>query len=95
MKCSVFELPFTDGEKFGGVETRDILKFLEENGFVHPAGGQWHWTSEAYPADVVSLRSVSSDNFVVLNVTGEPKIISKVDFPSALTTLHEKAIYIH
>ena len=95
VKCAVFELPFTDGEKFGGVETRDILKFLEENGFVHAAGGQWHWTSEAYPADVVSLRSVSSDNFVVLDVTGEPKIISKVDFPSALTTVHEKAIYIH
>ena len=95
VKCAVFELPFTDGEKFGKVETRDILKFLEENGFVHAAGGQWHWTSEAYPADVVSLRSVSSDNFVVLDVTGEPKIISKVDFPSALTTVHEKAIYIH
>jgi DEAD/DEAH box helicase domain-containing protein len=95
VKCAVFELPFTDGEKFGGDETRDILKFLEENGFVHAAGGQWHWTSEAYPADVVSLRSVSSDNFVVLDVTGEPRIISKVDFPSALTTVHEKAIYIH
>ena len=38
---------------------------------------------------------MSSDNFVVLDTTREPKIISKVDFPSALTTLHEKAIYIH
>jgi DEAD/DEAH box helicase domain-containing protein len=95
IKCSVFELPFGPAEKFGTVELADILKFLEENGFVHQADGQWHWTSEAYPADVVSLRSVSSDNFVVLDVSGEPKIISKVDFPSALTTLHEKAIYIH
>jgi DEAD/DEAH box helicase domain-containing protein len=94
-KCAVFELPFRSGEKFGTVETDEILKFLEEKGFVHQAGGQWHWTNEAYPADAVSLRSVSSDNFVVLDVTGEPKIISKVDFASALTTVHEKAIYIH
>ena len=27
--------------------------------------------------------------------TGEPKVIAEVDFPSALTTLHEKAIYLH
>ncbi len=95
IKCAVFELPFDEGEKFGRNETAEILRFLEENGFVRQTGGQFHWTSEAYPADVVSLRSVSSDNFVVLDITHEPKIISKVDFPSALTTIHEKAIYIH
>lgn len=95
VKCAVFELPFKDGERFGRTGTAEILEFLEENSFVRRTGGQWHWTSEAYPADAVSLRSVSSDNFVVLDVTHEPKIISKVDFPSALTTIHEKAIYIH
>ena len=95
VKCAVFELPFRQGEKFGTLEVEEILKYLEENGFVHRAQDQWHWTSESYPADAVSLRSVSSDNFVVLDITAEPKIISKVDFPSALTTLHEKAIYIH
>jgi|RhiMetdeSRZDD1v2_1073273.scaffolds.fasta_scaffold01700_12 DEAD/DEAH box helicase domain-containing protein len=94
-KCAVFELPFRRDEKFGNVETDEILRFLEEQGFVHQAGGQWHWTNEAYPADAVSLRSVSSDNFVVLDITNDPRIISKVDFPSALTTVHEKAIYLH
>ncbi len=95
IKCAVFELPFRDREPFGGVEIAEILRFLEERGFVRQTQGEWHWTNEAYPADVVSLRSVSSDNFVVLDVTNQPKIISKVDFPSALTTIHEKAIYIH
>jgi DEAD/DEAH box helicase domain-containing protein len=41
------------------------------------------------------LRSVSSDNFVVIDVSGEPKIIGEVSFTAALTTLHEKAIYLH
>jgi DEAD/DEAH box helicase domain-containing protein len=41
------------------------------------------------------LRSVSSDNFVVVDVSGEPKVIGEVAFTAALTTLHEKAIYIH
>ena len=94
-KCAIFELPFKEDERFGTVESKEVLKFLQESGFVHPANGQWHWTSESYPADAVNLRSVSSDNFIVVDTTGEPRIVSKVDFPSALTALHEKAIYLH
>jgi DEAD/DEAH box helicase domain-containing protein len=43
----------------------------------------------------VSLRAVTSDNFVVVDITGEPKVIAEVSFPVALTSLHEKAIYLH
>ncbi len=42
----------------------------------------------------MSLRSVSSDNFVVQDVTGEPRIIAEVDYDSAPSMVHEKAIYI-
>jgi DEAD/DEAH box helicase domain-containing protein len=42
----------------------------------------------------VSLRSVSSDNFIVYDETREPKVIAEVDFVSAHSTLHPKAIYI-
>jgi DEAD/DEAH box helicase domain-containing protein len=43
----------------------------------------------------VSLRSVTSDNFIIIDITGAPLVIGEVDFTSALTTVHEKAIYIH
>src|SRR6202035_103607 len=48
-----------------------------------------------YPADATSLRAVTSDNFVVVDITGEPAVIAEVSFPTALTSLHEKAIYLH
>ena len=54
----------------------------------------WTWTSESYPADAVSLRSVSSDNFVVVDTTHEPRVIGETDFTSGPATLHPKAIYI-
>jgi DEAD/DEAH box helicase domain-containing protein len=54
----------------------------------------WVWTSEAYPANAVSLRSVSSDNFVVVDTTAEPVVIGETDFTSGPATLHPKAIYI-
>lgn len=95
LKCAAFELPIRNGEKFGPHETGDLCRFLQELGLLHLAGDTWHWTSDTYPADAVSLRAVTSDNFVVVDTTTEPHVIAEVNFPSALTTLHEKAIYLH
>ncbi|OGD26809.1 MAG: helicase [Candidatus Aminicenantes bacterium RBG_19FT_COMBO_65_30] len=94
IECAAFELPFEDGEKFGRAEIGEILNFLEEDKLLHHSKDKWFWTSEAYPADAISLRSISSDNFVVVDITGEARVIAEVDFTSALTALHPKAIYI-
>jgi DEAD/DEAH box helicase domain-containing protein len=95
VKCAAFELPLADEERFGSRETADLCRLLEEAGFLHHAAGAWHWTSESYPADAVSLRAVTSDNFVVVDTTGEPKVIAEVAFAAALTSLYDKAIYLH
>jgi len=95
MKCAAFELPIAPEEEFGKVDTAELCERLAEAGYLHRAGTHYHWTHEAYPADTVSLRSVTSDNFIVIDITGQPEVIGEVDFPSALTTLHEKAIYLH
>jgi DEAD/DEAH box helicase domain-containing protein len=94
IECAAFELPFLDGERFGQVEIGEILKFLEEEKLVHHSKDKWFWTSDAYPADGVSLRSISSDNFVVVDTTEKSRAIAEVDFSSALTALHPKAIYM-
>jgi DEAD/DEAH box helicase domain-containing protein len=98
VKCAAFELPFGADERFGLENVQEVLRLLAEEGFVHlveDAGpGQWNWTSESYPADAVSLRSISSDNFVVVDTTRGADIIGETDFTSALSTLHEKAIYL-
>ncbi len=96
IKCAAFELPFRVGETFGGVEITEILRFLEEKGLVYRSGETYHWTSEHFPADEFSLRTVSEENFVVVDTTGsKPKIIGEVDFHSAPMLLHEQAIYMH
>ena len=109
MKCAAFELPFGATEQFGRYDVQEVLAVLAEQGLVHHVGseehapdagdsaghqGAWAWTSESYPADAVSLRSVSSDNFVVVDATHEPRVIGETDFTSGPSTLHPKAIYI-
>jgi DEAD/DEAH box helicase domain-containing protein len=95
LKCAAFELPLAPAEKFGDVDLLDLCARLAAAGFLHLAGENYHWTHEAYPADTISLRSVTSDNFVIVDITGAPNIIGEIDFPSALVFLHEKAIYLH
>jgi DEAD/DEAH box helicase domain-containing protein len=101
VKCAAFELPFSTDETWGEVNVQEVLAILQEAGLVHRSGdseddtpGQWHWTSESYPADAVSLRSISSDNFVVVDTTSGPRIIGETDYTSGPSTLHPKAIYI-
>ena len=105
VKCAAFELPFTDSEAFGRHDVQEILGVLAEQGLVHKAGadgpasgsepgGTWCWTNESYPADAVSLRSISSDNFVVVDTTHETRVIGETDFTSGPATLHPKAIYM-
>ncbi|MGB2643664.1 MAG: DEAD/DEAH box helicase [Candidatus Acidiferrum sp.] len=95
LKCAAFELPIAPGEHFGEVDVPDLCARLAEAGFLHLAGDHYHWTHEAYPADTISLRSITSDNFIIIDITGAPDVIGEVDFPSALIFLHEKAIYLH
>jgi len=94
VKCAAFELPFTVEEAFGTLNVQEILQVLAEEGFVHQVDGQWQWMQESYPADAVSLRSITSDNFVVIDTTRGERVIAETDFTSGPSTLHEKAIYI-
>jgi DEAD/DEAH box helicase domain-containing protein len=87
-----------------GHDVQAVLGVLAEQGLVHrtggssdphaPGDGQWTWTNESYPADAVSLRSVSSDNFVVVDTSEDVRVIGETDFGSGPSTLHPKAIYI-
>jgi DEAD/DEAH box helicase domain-containing protein len=103
LKCAAFELPLGPEERFGDVDLPGLCERMSEAGFLHRSGGNWHWVQEAYPADTVSLRLVTSDNFVIIDTTGgtngeedgEPEVIGEVDFSSALTTVHPNAIYLH
>lgn len=96
IKCAAFELPFIDGEDFGVETTAEILEYLAEEKILRHTGGRWYWMSEHYPADEISLRSASADNFVIVDTTDpEHRIIGEMDRFSVLTMLHKDAIYIH
>ncbi|MES9990371.1 MAG: DEAD/DEAH box helicase [Candidatus Thiodiazotropha sp.] len=95
VRCAAFELPFKDGEAFGKEPLTELLAYLEEQGILHREASEWHWMSDSYPANSVSLRSVAEGNFVVVDTTGgDKRVIAEVDYSSAAMTIYEGAIYM-
>ena len=100
VKCAAFELPIGAEEAFGG-DVSSHLAALEDEGVLHRAGEHFHWSSETYPADHISLRTVTSDNFLVIDTTARDaaqvkrrQIIAEVDWKSAFSMVYPKAIYM-
>jgi DEAD/DEAH box helicase domain-containing protein len=97
MKCAAFELPFKKDELFGTVETKELLEYLTEERVLYQNGDKWYWMNDSFPAHNISLRSASQENIIIvdLSVTGNSKVIGEMDRFSAMTLLHDEAIYLH
>lgn len=96
MKCAAFELPFRDGERFGTADSvESFLRYLGEAGLLHHVDGAWHWMSDSFPAEEVSLRSAFTDNVVIVDQELPARVIGEIDRTSAPTMVHDEAIYLH
>jgi DEAD/DEAH box helicase domain-containing protein len=94
VKCAAYELPFETGETLGRAEVGEVLAYLAEEQLVRQQGNAWHWADQVVPADTVSLRSISTENFVIMDSTQRERVIAEVDYRSAPSTVHEGAIYM-
>ena len=96
LKCAAFELPFTMTENYGEFQVQELLAYLEEEGVLVRTSTQWHWMSDRFPASEISLRSAAQENVVIIDQsTPKTRVIGEMDTYSAMTLLHDEAIYMH
>lgn len=98
VKCAAYELPFEEGESYAkGVSTRELLDYLCEEHILNLTGGRYYWMAEEFPAADLSLRSVTSENFLIIDITRPEHrvVIGEMDRYTVPMLLHEHAIYMH
>lgn len=99
LRCAAFELPFRAGESFGrvgGAQVAEFLQFLQETGDLHHSGDKYFWMADRYPAEDISLRSVSAETVVLQAEDGDGWVtIGQVDYASAHWMVHPGAVYLH
>lgn len=97
IKCAAYELPFKKGDTFGNCEITEILEYLTEERILFQNGEKWFWMNDSFPAHNISLRSASQENVVIIDISdvSKSRVIGESDRFSAMTLLHEEAIYMH
>ena len=98
VKCAAYELPFEEGESYAkGVSTKELLDYLCEEHILNLTGGRYYWMAEEFPAADLSLRSVTSENFLIIDITHPEHrvVIGEMDRYTVPMLLHEHAIYMH
>lgn len=100
LRCAAFELPFSIGEAYGSLDpsqVADFMDFMRQQGLLHASGGKYFWIADAYPAQAISLRSLSAVpiSLQVEDEYGAPRTIGIVDRQSALWMVHPQAVYLH
>jgi len=97
LQCAVFELPFEEGEPFGDSEaTSALLAYLCQERKLHRTDCRYHWMGQSYPAGEVSLRTGTSDRFLIRATDGEvERVIGTVDRLGVPLLLYQGAIYLH
>lgn len=97
LRCAAYELPFKADEEFGPLDVTDILEYLQEERVLHRNGDTFYWSAQSFPASEISLRSASQENVVIIDQShvAAVKIIGEMDRFSAMTLLHDEAIYLH
>jgi DEAD/DEAH box helicase domain-containing protein len=64
LQCAAAEIPFDESDQFGKVNQSELsayLNYLSEIGILYHKNGKFFWTSNDYPSQHVSLRSMTSD----------------------------------
>jgi len=57
--------------------------------------GKWYWASSAYPAAEVNLRNLCGPVYTIQAGPGKDNVIGTMDEVSALSQLHDHAVYLH
>ncbi len=96
LRCAAHELPLSaeridDFGQYGEV----VMELLEEDHAVKRIDNHWYWSSTEYPAAEVNLRNIAGPVYTIQDTTGKDRVIGTVDEISALSQLHDHAVYLH
>jgi DEAD/DEAH box helicase domain-containing protein len=96
LPCAAYELPLTRrDEKLFGPGFAEAIANLERTGKVESHLNRWFCLPPGYPAQEVSIRSVSSDSFLLLDESQDYRLLEEIEAAMAHYRIHPGAIYLH
>lgn len=96
LKCATNELPLSDADsELMGPYASAVLELLEEDECVTHIDENWYWASSDFPAADVNLRNICGPVYTIQDESQEERVIGTMDEISALSQVHDHAVYLH
>ena len=96
VRCAAYELPFAEGERFGGEDLDTMLAFLEEQRQCRRSARGWLWVGPDYPAGRVALRTADADTVTLYDLeAAQQRTVGTLDGMGAALMAHPGAVYWH
>ena len=95
--CAAWELPLKGRDsRFFGKRFEEAIDGLIAADKMRKRTRAWHLSPEIdYPAQDVSIRSSSSDHYVLVDASKEYELLEIIDAATAFFQIHTSAIYMH
>ncbi len=96
LPCAAYEMPLTnrDEELFDPSFGEALVK-LQRNGKLQYRNTRWYYSLSGYPAEEVSIRSISGDSFFLLDESKGCGVLEEIEASMAFYRIHPGAIYLH
>ena len=98
---SAFELPFSEGERFGDTAIIEILNRLVKHEILYKKNERgcvkYYTNANLYPAKKITLRSSVSRGYTIFDITdpNKKRVVGFIDKHNAPTTVFPGAVYFH
>lgn len=95
--CAAYEMPLTDDDflLFGGERAAHITHRLCEEEALAARGDRFVYAGSEYPAGLISIRSASANQYVIVDDSKGGSVLGTVEEGKAFETLHPGAVYLH
>ena len=96
LPCAAYEMPLTNSdEELFGPGFVGAMSNLEQDGKLEYRNNRWYYVLPGYPAEEVSIRSVSSASFYLLDESQNYRLLEEIEATMACYRIHPGAIYLH
>ena len=95
LTCAAYEMPLTsrDQELFGPAFA-EAVPSLQNEGVLEYRRNRWYYPSDDYPAEKVSIRSIASETYSLLDES-DGRLLEEVEATKAFYGIHPGAIHLH
>jgi len=96
LPCAAYEKPLTsEDEELFGPGFAEAMVQLERRLALDYRNDRWFYQGIGYPAEKVSLRSISADKFAILDESQNYQLMEELEETTALRRVYPGAIYLH